>query len=82
MIHHFLNGLAVVRFSVDLAVVRRPVDTFHVELVRASVHTLIFTIMRAIVFRNRVHDRMNDLFSRSRVRTPRLARDLFGGSRV
>ena len=52
------------------------------ELVRASMRTLIFTIVRAIVFRDRVHDRTNDLFSRSRVRTPGLARDLFCGSRV
>ncbi len=57
-------------------------DTFHVELARASVRTLIFTIMRSIVFRDSVHDHMNDLFSRSRVRTPGLARDLFCGSRV
>ena len=49
------------------------------ELVRASVRTLIFTIVRAIVFCDRVHDRTNDLFSRSRVRTPGLARDLFVG---
>ncbi len=52
------------------------------ELIRASVRTLIFTIMRAIVFRDRVHDRTNDLFSWSRVQTRGLAHDLFCGSRV
>ena len=36
MFRHFWNGLSVVRFLVGLAVVRRPADTFHVELVRAS----------------------------------------------
>jgi signal recognition particle subunit SEC65 len=51
---------------------------------------VIFTIARAItlaivcaiVFRDRVHDRTNDLFNRSRVRTPGLAHDLFCRSRV
>ena len=33
---YFLNGVSVVRFLVGLAVVRRPADTFHVELVRVS----------------------------------------------
>ena len=56
--HHFLNILSIVRFrsiwpsSVSLAVVRHPVDMFHMELVRASarvfVHMLIFTIVHAI----------------------------------
>ena len=82
MFRHFWNGLSVVRFSVGLAVVRRPADMFHVELVRASARTLIFTFMCGIVFRDRVHDRTNDLFSRSRVRTPGLAHDLFCWSRV
>ena len=52
--------------SVGLAVVRHPSDTFHVELVCASVHifvcVLIFTIACRIVFSNRVHDCMNNLF--------------------
>ena len=77
MFCHFWNGLSVVCFSVGLAVVRRPADTFHVELVRASVCTLIFTIMHAIIFCDRMQDRTNNLFSRSRVWTPGLARDRF-----
>ena len=40
MFRHFWNGLSVVRFSVGLAVVRRPADTFHVELVRACARIL------------------------------------------
>ncbi len=75
---------------VSLAVIHHPPDTFHVELVCASAHifvrTLIFTIVRAIIFSNPMHDcmhnRTNDLFGRSRVRTPGLAHDLFCGSRV
>ena len=67
-------------FLVGLAVVHHPADLFHAELVCASayifVRTLIFTIVRAIVFSNRVHDRTNDLFGRSRVRTPGLAHNL------
>ena len=43
---------------------------------------LIFMIVRTIVFSDRVHNRTNDIFNRSRVRTPGLARDLFCGSRV
>ena len=86
LIHHFSNGLYVDRFFVGLAVVRHPLDTFHIELVRASahlfVHTLILTIVCAIVFSDRMHDRTNDHFGRSRVRTPGLAQDLFCGSRV
>ena len=69
-------------FLVVLAIVHRPADTIQVEFDRASVRTLIFTIVHAIVFRDRVHDRTNNLFSRSRVRTPGLAHDLFCGSRV
>ena len=40
MFRHFWNGLSVVRFSVGLAVVRHPADTFHVELVRACARIL------------------------------------------
>ena len=36
MFRPFWNGLSVVHFSVDLAIIRRPADTFHVELVHAS----------------------------------------------
>ena len=46
------------------------------------VRTWNFTIVCAIVFSDHVHDRTNDLFSRSRVRTPGLARNLFCRSRV
>ena len=68
-------------FLVGLAVVRRPADTFHVELIRASARVscareilrscarsylaIACTIARSIVF------------DRSRVRTPGLARDRF-----
>ena len=72
----------VVCFVVGLAIVHHPADMFHVELVRASARTLIFMIVHAIVFSDHVHDRMNDLFGRSRVRTPGLANDLFCRSRV
>jgi hypothetical protein len=41
------------------------------------VRTWNFTIACAIAFSDRVHDRTNDLFDRSRVRTPGLARDRF-----
>ena len=40
MFCHFYNGLSIVRFLVGLAVVRRPADTFHVELVRACARIL------------------------------------------
>ncbi len=73
-------------FLVGLAIVCHPPDTFHVELVWASVpifvRTLIFTIVRTIVFSNHVHDRTNNLFGWSRVRTPGIAHDLFCESRV
>ncbi len=73
-------------FLVGLAIVHRPLDMFHVELVCASacilVRTLIFTIVRMIVFSDCFHDRTNDLFGWSRVWTPDLALDLFCGSRV
>ncbi len=48
----------------------------------ASAHVITLAIVCAIVFRDRVHDRTNDLFNRSRVWTPGLAHDLFWGSRV
>ncbi len=41
------------------------------------VRTWNFTIACAIAFSDRVHDRTNDLFGWSRVRTPGLARDWF-----
>ncbi len=69
----FLEWSVCHLFLAGLAVVHRPADTFHVELVRASACTLIFTIVRVIVFSDRVHDRTNDLFGRSKVRTPGLA---------
>ena len=67
---------------------RRPSSSGHVPRVTCSficayiVCTWNFTIVCAIVFSDRVHDRTNDLFSWSRVQTPGLARDLFCGSRV
>ena len=45
-------------------------------------HVITLAIVCAIVFRDRVHDRTNDLFNRSRVRTPGLVHDLFCRSRV
>ena len=41
------------------------------------VRTWIFTIVRVIAFSNRVRGHTNDLFGRSRVRTPGLAHDQF-----
>ena len=56
------------------------------ELVCASecvfVGTLIFTIVHAIEFSDRVHDHTKNLFGQSRVQTPGLVHDLFCGSRV
>ena len=52
----------------------------HVIFTIACAITL--AIVCAIVFRDRVHDRTNDLFYQSRVRTPGLAHDLFCRSRV
>ncbi len=73
-------------FLVGLAIFCRPVDTFHVELVCASAHificTLNFTIIRTMLFSNRMHDCMINLIGRSRVRTPGLAHNLFCRSRV
>ena len=62
---------------------RRPSSSGHVPRGTCScictcfVRTWSFTIACAIAFSDRVHDCMNDLFDRSRVRTPGLARDRF-----
>ena len=69
-------------FLVSLAIVHHPADTFRMELVCASVRSLIFMIVRTIVFSNRMHDRTDDFFGPSRVWTPGLAHDLFCWSRV
>ena len=90
--HIFLDWCIIFKRSgchlilVGLVVVRHLPDTFHVQLVRASAHifkcTLIFTIIRTIVFSDCVHDHTNNLFGRSTVWTPGLVRYLFCGSRV
>ncbi len=53
LMHHFSNGLSIIHFSVGLAAVHHPVDTFNLELIRASVHAfvcmLIITVVCAIV---------------------------------
>ena len=73
-------------FLVGLAIVCHAEDMFQAELICTYVHvfvcTLIFTIVHAMVFSNRVHDCTNIFFGLSRFRTPGLAHDLFCWSRV
>ena len=59
-------------FLVGLAIISRPAGMFHVELVAASVRTLLFMIMRAIIFSNRMHDRTNDFLVGPGLKPPAL----------
>ncbi len=53
LMHHFLNCLSIIHFLVGLAIIHHPGDMFRIELVRASAHafvcTLILMIIHAIV---------------------------------